>query len=44
MYLPMIRQTYKPIAALPPSITAGGMGAADTVSQVRQAYCGRMGR
>ena len=40
----MITQTYKPTAARPPSITAGGIGAADTVSQARQAYCGRMCR
>jgi hypothetical protein len=38
----MITQTYKPTAAMPPSITAGGIGAAETVSQARQAYCGRM--
>jgi hypothetical protein len=27
---------------MPLSITAGGMGAAETVSQARQAYCGRI--
>ena len=42
--LPMTTQTYKPTAAMPPSTTAGGIGAAVTVSQWRQAYCGRMWR
>jgi hypothetical protein len=38
----MITQARRPVAAMPPSITAGGIGAAVTVSQARQAYCGRM--
>ena len=35
-------QVNKPTAAMPPSITAGGIGAAVMVSHLRQAYCGRM--
>jgi hypothetical protein len=44
VYLLTATQANRPGAAMPPSMIAGGTTAAVTVSQARQAYCGRMWR
>jgi len=44
MNLLTITQVSNPGAAMPPSMTAAGIGVAVMVSQDLQAYCGRMWR